>query len=246
MSSNNGVTPSSIQFGKKILAIPTLAEVGIPFGGYCRAVFNKSIEQRRRANFGHSWVSRGELLVTYHLRFFQKANKPFLPLISDPIWTHKVEITSPVSGLILNMRSENTLGFGHGGLQYEGVDERVLPVLLVPEDEPLAETGPFYRYDEIAHQMLSGFDLIPIRDRSNIRPERIRDYIQRGGSIAGSLSERLQVFRTRKSGGSRQYQIRTLSKEDRETIYFVDELRKADIGLREKLVHISREFGESI
>ena len=238
-----GQVPDSITFGYKILEIPTLEEMGIPMGGYGVCNINDGLSRQR---YEPCWIERNDYLLTYNFRFFQHENKPFFSYFNDPWFSQEFEIISPISGLLIHFRKELTVGFT-SGLQYEDCEEDILPVLLVPNDEPSPDSANFYVYDRIAQVLRDNFYSIPIRDRQNTTPERLRDYVARKGSDTAKHYNTAQVkLRERNSSKYRKYNIRDISPSDNKLISKIQHLRGTDIRLRDKLVHIARKYGDSI
>lgn len=238
--------PDSITFGKKILKTPTLDEMGIPVSGlgYVR------LEKHIKDNFNNSsaWINRGDKLVTYTFDAFS-TDKPsfFKKLRGDhPEICQSWDIVSPVSGLVVDITQEETVSNGAVGLRYEWSNIRALPVILVPNDEPIPDHGSFYEYDDLTSWLVYYFYRLPIRDRSETRPGRLKDWISKNESSMKTYSEIFEKLDSRDSSEYQEYQIRELNAEDRRIIDNIQRLRTKDINLRDKLVHISREFGQSI
>lgn len=193
------------------------------------------------------WINRGDSLLTYEFGFFQNEKQPRFPFFNDLTWERAYEIVSPVSGLHISMREEQTVGYTYG-LQYQWCDERALPVILVPHDEPPPDTHNFYVYDDIARLLSDCFSALPIRDYSKSSPERLRGWIDRSG---GSDSAKfylgcLNDLRERNADSHRAYEIREISAADDELVRNVQHLRTKNFDLREKLIHIARKYGEAI
>ncbi len=238
--------PKSISFTHKVLYIPTLKEVGIPMADFGLAKINEAIKYE--AYNGH-WVKRGEPLLSYKFSFFDKEKPSLMDKIRgyDPKWDVDFHIKSPISGLILNLREEKTIDLSIGGLQYQGCTDFVLPVLLVPEDEPLPDTDNFYEYDKIGRTVADQFYRIPIRDYSVSGTERLGDYIsKRDADVAKVYSDKLKTIQQRDPSEYRNYRIEDISEKHTALISRIQELRTKDINLREKLLPISRAFGTSI
>ena len=236
--------PSSVTFGKKVLFIPTLEEVGVPLAGLGTLIMEKELHNRRYS--GGYWVKKGEKLFTYNFYAFSKEKSSFFEKLKgeDPTTSASYTITSPINGLVIANRKEYTVDpNGASGLRYEYCTERALPIILVPNDEPLPNPNNFYEYNSIASWLDYYFYLLPIRDRSNIRPERLRSYISRNEN---SFDKDKDMLSKRERDDYKDYLIREVTKSDYEIIRNVQELRSEFLDLRDKLVHISREFGESI
>ena len=240
-----GRVPQSITFGYKVLHIPTLAEMGIPLSGLGLVKPNEGLS-KYLPDPDACWIERGAPLLTYEFWSFQNAKEPRFSFSNDPTWQRTYEIVSPISGLLLSMREEQTLGFTNG-LQYQWEKEKALPVILVPNDEPLPDTNNFNAYDEIARFLSDHFNLLPIRDHSKISPERLRGWIDRNeGDSAKFYLECLSGLSERDRQAHRAYEVREISAADGELVRGVQHLRTKDLALREKLVHIARKYGESI
>lgn len=151
-SSQCNSVPESITFGKKILTIPTLKEMGIPLAGLSIIEMNPQFYEKRYS--GGCWINRGDHILTYKFRFFNTEKPSFLSKFGrlDQMWDYTKEIVSPISGLLIGTRDEDAINFT-SGLQYQWCQERVLPIILVPNDEPKPEKTNFYNYDSLATQL---------------------------------------------------------------------------------------------
>jgi hypothetical protein len=239
-----GRVPASISFGLKILRIPSLAEMGIPMAGYgiCRLS-----ERLGDHSYDTCWINRGDPLLEYEFRWFEYETSPFLAAVrGDPLWHETFRIVSPISGLLLSTRREQTIAFASGvGLQYQCCDEPRLPVILVPNDEPLSSSDNFYVYDDIASHLRNNFEKIPIQAGS--KTSRLREYIARYGVETASLyREHLSALEGRVPDSHRSYHIKEITAADSDLISIVQHLRSRDIDLRDKLVHIARKYGKAI
>lgn len=235
--------PESVSFGFKILEIPTLEEVGVPLAGLCLTERHATL---KGGGYEACWIDRGDPLLRYRVRFYQNLEKNWLSMFWDPTHEESFEVASPISGLLLLLRQEYTLGF-LGSLQYEWSQERLLPVMLVPEDEPLPDLIDLHVFDQIASVLSRHFDVLPYRDRSRTRPERLRDWLGRQSKETAARYQEWRIqLQERENGSFNAYNIRELNESDRKVLSHVQILRGKDHTLREKLVHISRGFGESI
>jgi len=243
-----GAVPESITFGFRVLEIPTLDEMGIPMAGlgFCRLAEGIGEYASDPAS---CWIPRGAPLLSYLFRFYTSETRSrFSLFVQDKTWSQSFEIRSPISGLLLMNRQEATVGGIPGmSLQYEWCEERRLPVLLVPNDEAPADTSAFYVYDEIADVVRRQFDLLPYRDRSRTSPERLRDWLTGLGSESAKYyEERRRTLQSRNRDSFRQFRVRDITKADFELIRSVQDLRGRDVRLRDKLVHLARQFSESV
>jgi hypothetical protein len=240
-----GRVPQSITFGYKVLHISTLAEMGIPLSGLGLVKPNEGLS-KYTPDPNACWIERGDPLLTYEFWYFQNEKEPRFSFSKDPIWERTYEIVSPISGLLLSMREEQTAGLT-GGLLYQWDNEKALPVILVPNDEPPPDSANFNVYDEMARVLYNSFNLLPIRDYSKPSPERLRGWLDRNeGDATKVYLERLTALQERNPNDHRAYDIREISAADGEVIRSVQHLRANDLDLREKLVHIARKYGESI
>lgn len=235
--------PNSVTFGKKILTIPSLNEVGIPLAGVSLVQANPKFKEFWAV--GGCWVNRGELLLTYEFRFFETLEPSFLSRfgMQDPIWVDRFEIRSPISGLIVLSRHEDSISTG---LQYQWVQEYgALPIILVPNDEPLPDDKNFSLYNQMTKELRRSFNVIPVRRPQKTQPERLFTYLDDPVSKEefGAYYKQLEH---RNPEDYTQYDIREITHEDKNLISSIQNLRGSDIILREKLVHLSREFGTSI
>lgn len=244
---NSSNVPSSITFGKKILYIPTLEEVGIPLAGLSTVLMEKEL-LNRRWNGGY-WVNRGEKLLTYNYYAFIYEKLNFFDRIRgiDPTTSVTFTITSPISGLVIANRDEDSVDpNGANGLRYEYCKEKSLPIILVPNDESLPDENNFYEYDSVASWLKHYFPLLPFRDRSNISAGRLKDYMARNESAAKAFSKDREMLINRKSENYKDYLIKEITADDFEVIRNLEKARNEFVDLRDKLVHLTRRFGKSI
>ena len=242
-----GRVPESITFGYKILFIPTLAEVGIPVAGLGLARLNPALS-------GYStqpescWIRRGQPLLTYNVRYFKNRESTFWEnWIGEPIESIQFEIRSPISGLYLSARNEDTIDLTLG-LQYQWCKERRLPVMLVPENEPLPDGSNFAEYDRIAGFFNDRFYLLPARYREDINPTRLKDYLNKvkKKETIDFYEESRKKLLERDSDGYKTYEIREITETDKDLVDNIQYLRGKDLQLREKLLHIAKKYGKSI
>lgn len=219
--------------------------MGIPLSGLGIVESNETLGQYQ-PDPETCWINRGDPVVKYRFRFFQTESAPRLALFQDPMRTQTYEILSPVSGLHLAMRKEETVRFTYG-LQYQWESEPLLPIVLVPNDEPPPDTHNFYVYDGIAQLLSDCFNRLPIRDHNNTAPERLRDWLDRNGDKERTeFYGYLRKLRERTANDFRSYEIREISDADTELIQNIQKLRTKNLDLRQKLVHLARRFGETI
>lgn len=240
--------PDSIAFGFKVLEIPSLDEMGIPMAGLGICTLADGLDSYPY-DPTKCWVSRGAPILKYAFRFYRnEARSPLSFFTGDPEDAETFEIRSPISGMLLMNRKEFTVGYVPGlSLQYEWCEEPRLPVLLVANDEPPADTHNFYVYDQIANFVARHFDMLPYRDRSWTTPERLRDWLgKEGAESASTYNQRKQKICSRRHDDYRRYKVREITQNDHEVIRKVQEMRASDVALREKLVHLSRKFSESV
>jgi hypothetical protein len=243
-----GRVPDSIMFGFKVLEIPSLQEMGIPMAGLgvCRIANGLDPYPYDAAR---CWIPRGTPILSYEFFSYRNEKESVFSLFTgDPLQAETFEIRSPISGMLLVNRNESTVGGVPGlSLQYEWCDEPRLPVLLVPNDEPPADTHNFYVYDRVAELVARQFDMLPYRDHSRSSPERLRDWLAKTDAESAAVyNKRRQKTRDRKRDDYRNYRVREITRNDRELINTVQALRGKEISLRDKLVHLSRRFSESV
>lgn len=240
--------PDSITFGFQVLEIPSLDEMGIPMAGlgFCRLADSLDSYPYDPST---CWVARGAPILSYVFNFYRNEAKSKLAFLTgDPMETETFEIRSPISRMLLMNRNESTLGGIPGlSLQYEWCNEPRLPVLLVPNDEPPTDAHNFHVYDRVAGFVSRRFDMLPYRDRSSTSPERLGEWlVNRGAESAATYNQRRQTISNRKHDDFRKYKLREITQNDHEVIRKVQEMRGRDIVLRDKLVHLSRRFSESV
>lgn len=243
-----GAVPESITFGFKILEIPSLDEMGIPMAGLGLCKLAGGL-QKYASDPASCWIQRGAPIVSYLFRFYERETKSWLSFFSeDRMRDCTFDIRSPISGLLLMNRDEATVsGIPGSRLQYQWCNERCLPVMLVPTDEPAADTHNLSEYDRIARVVEHNFDMLPYRDHSVSSPDRLRDWLAGpGAEFAEQYEERRRALQRRERDASREHRIREISEKDYELIRNIQDLRSKDIGLRDKLVHIARKLSVSI
>jgi hypothetical protein len=243
-----GAVPESITFGFKILEIPSLDEMGIPMAGLGLCELADGL-QTYVSDPASCWIKRGAPVVSYLFRFYESETKSWLSFLAEErMLDCKFDIRSPVSGLLLMNRDEATVsGIPGSRLQYEWCNERRLPVMLVPNDEPLADAHNFSEYDRIARVVEHNFDMLPYRDHSASSPNRLRDWLAGpGAEFAEQYEEKKRALQGRERNAFREHRIREISEKDYELIRNIQDLRSKDAGLRDKLVHIARKLSVSI
>ncbi|MEM9649915.1 MAG: hypothetical protein AAF969_15660 [Bacteroidota bacterium] len=244
---NSSTVPSSVTFGKKVLFIPSLEEIDIPLAGLSTVLVEKKFFDRRYQ--GGYWVNRGDELLTYNYYAFTKEKTSFFEKLKgiDSTTTATFTIKSPISGLVIANRDEDSVDpNGAYGLRYEYCKEKSLPVILVPNDESIPDMSNFYEYDRMVSWLKYYFFLLPFRDRSRLHAERLKDYMNRHESASIGFSKDKEMLSKRNSDSHKEYRIREITSSDFQVIQNIQKSRNEFIDLREKLVHLSREFGESI
>lgn len=229
--------PPSITFGFKLLEIPSLEEVGIPFGGL--AVASNRSGTGPKTDVG-TWVYRGAPVLSYRIDRFERETRSKWPFAGDPVSSRTYVIHSPISGLVVDLRHEDTIDESLG-LQYQWCKERRLPVLLVPDDEPLPDWLNADTYDAISDTFRGSLERIPYRRQSEGAKVRLRDAL---GEDAYASERAVLASRDRESYPG--YVVRELTAEDTRILEAIQWYRGHDLLMRDKLAHISRAFGESI
>jgi hypothetical protein len=224
-------------------------KVGIPLAGlgYAKAV-NELESQKFTPNAQRCWVERDTPLFTYRFVFYrnEKPNKLVAFFSDEPKWHQEFTITSPISGMLLGTREEETIGFIPSGLQYQFCKDHLLTALLVPNDESSPDTSNFYTYDQISRLLAENMDLLPFRDHSQTATERLREWMARQEtSTVQSFEKDRTALRSRDRNKCRSFGTREISTQDYELIRNVQHLRSGDLSLRDKLVHIARKHAES-
>ncbi len=234
--------PPGIKFGKKVLYLPTLDEVGIPFAGY---VVTSNVLSEARKDYG-TWVERGEHILTYRVRLFSKPKKPAIPFVSDPFRTVTFEVKSPIAGMYIDSRNEHTVAFSHS-VQYENNPELLLPIILAPDDEGPASVDNFSAYDGIADLLKRNWQRLPTRRHSEMKPERMKDRMQvEGADFSQQIQTDAKRLESRQASQYRSYRVEEISQADKGLIYTIQKVQEAYPNLRGHLSHISREFGEKL
>lgn len=238
---HGGNIPAGTTFGYQVLEIPSLQEMGIPMAGYIECRLSKRLNSLR---YMPCWIELGEHLLTYDCRCFQHESPPFLSGVRGDPWTHQsFEIQSPIRGLFLSLRSEQTVQSPRG-IQYQNCNESLLPVILLPNDEPHPNSAPFRAYDRIAEFLLMNFDRIPVRVYSKRKPDRFRTYL---AGCTANEAQHYQTYRetlrTRRPENHRAFSVREIGPNDSGLLREVQSLRTQDRQLDEALAHITRRYG---
>ncbi len=234
--------PESITFTNRMLEIPSLNEMGIPLAGLS---YVTKPEMYSGCNPTGFWIERGDHLLTYYLPSFEhdQKRKFWIFNLDDPIRKREFKIYSPINGLLIDNRTE-LRSLWQNYTRYQFCEEKLLPVLLIPEDEPPPEYH-WSVYNEFADQALARLDLIPYRTHSQNQPERWRDGVLSDSDVSNHHSRCLKTLRNRDSQKFNQPRIREFTTDDQILVKEIQKLRAKNLSLRDKLVHISRQFGES-
>ncbi len=260
---NSSDVPQSITFGKKILFIPSLEEMGISLAGLGFNIMNSELINQYNLNHGHStWIKKGDKLLTYTFHAFTKEKSTLLErlmsiigldysALSQTTTSQTWSIVSPVNGLMISARNEQTSETNRSsGLIYRNQKESILPVILIASDEPLPDNGNFYTYDKMASWLSSYFNLLFLRHPDDFFPSRLKDVVARWSSKFPYddewYSKEFDTLKNRNSKAYKNYEIREINSNDSALISHMQDMRDKFLDLREKLVHISREFGETI
>lgn len=221
--------PSNIHFSGDLLYVPTFEEVGIP-GMLGRLV---AVQSRVRAG---QWVNRGEPLIEARLRLYHSDRRPRLAIFPDPMWTATVQLQSPVSGLVVDQRTETVADPAEWGTVYTRAMP-VLPVLLVPQDEPPQEEWRLHYFLEIG---------IILRDQWRMlayNHEGTR-FIRLGDRLAQlpnkELQEAIDAMHSFKQPRLDAFEVRAMRAGDERILRTVQGLRAYDLILRDKLVHLTK------
>jgi hypothetical protein len=239
--------PGSITFGKKALFIPSLKEVGIPVAGLAMVTMEPGLHDHRYQ--GGRWVRRGEALLSYRFNAFTTEKESFFDKIRgiQNTTSHTWTIVSPVNGLMLSCRDEWTSEYNpHVRLLYHGIDTPLLPVLLIPDDEPLPDKTNFYTYENMASWVSYYLNFLVFRHASESSGGRLRDYITKSEWVKNQLPNYQKALEARHNDSYNSYDIREIEPGDGQMISNIQSMRSKYLDLREKLVHLSRQFGHSI
>lgn len=224
-----GTVPPNIHFGGDLLFVPTFEEAGIP-GMLARQAAVKS-----HVRIGQ-WVNRGELLIEANLRLYHSDRKPLLPIFPDSMWTATVGLQSPVSGLVVDEREETVADPAEWGTVYTRT-MRVLPVILVPRDEPPQEEWRLHYFHEIG---------IILRDQWRLLADSHKGtrFIRLGERHAQSQNRELQEAVDAMQGFERPrleaFEVRAMTAGDERILRIVQGLRAYNLVLRDKLVHLTK------
>ena len=232
---NRKSVPRSITFDDLLLLLPRFEEVGIPSRLGMLGELQPLVEEGQ-------WVERGEPLLRAVYPFY-KHRKRKLWHFEDTWESKEATLSSPTHGLVIGFHEETARDEQQWGTYYS--DLKVLPILLIPKNEPAPETWPLNFYIEVAqilgqnwgrlryHQTSgSEFRLAEAVENPNLgwQPD-IRRILEFNGPTLGQFSqERLSHMRTDES----------LTVLTNRLLDNIQQLRKADLKLREKLAHMVR------
>jgi hypothetical protein len=155
---NNKTVPSNIYFDSTLLLTPSLEELGIP------APLSYIAYIEHHAEYG-DWIDRGDLLVTFHLAYYQHLEKPAFWAVWKPdvIHVQSFALSSPVSGLVVDVRF--TPCRHQGSLAVSVMDNashsiienaQHLPTILLPRDEPAWNAYDLERLYGGVHSSIAG------------------------------------------------------------------------------------------
>jgi hypothetical protein len=221
--------PPNIQFDDELLFVPSFEEVGIP------ACLGRLGTIKTTVNIG-DWVNRGEPLVTARYSVFSSEKKRPWPF-SDSTWSADETLSSPVSGLVLGFRTEETNVPSSWGTVYYDT-ESVLPILLVPRDEPPQDDWHLHYFQRIGSLLAEHWARMPFfhRDKGSTRLNELRPILEDErwepafAAIAKFTSPILKRF-----------EIRRMNKNDAGTLGgAIQYMRAHDLSLRDKLVHLTK------
>lgn len=229
---NEKKVPGNIFFDDRLMFVPTYDEAGIPrdLGALGRISVKVKLGQ---------WVSRGETLLEVEFSYFKFEQKPsrWQALFwedKDPKLSKTFELKSPASGLVLGFRELRM----NEAIVYIHTIENILPVLLLPKDEPsisnyrlgyLEDIGLFLGYKW-------PFLLFP----------HVHGYYQRLGERAKEKdgeqywSHSIQKILKFKRVAIESFPVYSFREYSRQFLHVIQDLRAHDLELRDKLVHLTR------
>lgn len=124
--------PKSIFFGNKVLIMPTFAELGFDNKLSSRALLKSNVKVGQ-------WINRDDELFELTLKIYSADKKPKYFWQSDLTFDVKIEMKSPVSGLVVHLKEDN-IGYytpypmGRTPMVYG--NKGFFPVILLPDNEP--------------------------------------------------------------------------------------------------------------
>ncbi|MFY0630512.1 MAG: hypothetical protein JXR05_09030 [Flavobacteriaceae bacterium] len=134
--------PDNIFFDTKLLSFPTLSEVGLEERLCCMGIIESLVKVG-------DWIERDQAVLKIHLTSYSQLQKPKYFWQKDRTFTATYELSSPISGLVVDMKKAYVAYYSQYANGVEPLvygDKRVFPVLLVPKDEPSWNNSFFWFY----------------------------------------------------------------------------------------------------
>ncbi|HAA23892.1 MAG TPA: hypothetical protein DCR93_05085 [Cytophagales bacterium] len=240
--------PPSISFSKKVLVIPSLEEIGVPpdLGGLGWVSPNPELDKNRLT--GGNWVNRGDVLLTYSFQSFNPERANFFQKITNniPVITDSWKILSPASGLVIDSREEYTSESNSvNHLVYHYVNRPMLPILLIPDDEPPPSQENQYLYMRLVHWLIDRFLGIPFRNNDRTKLTSLGKKIQTEEWSKENYPKFLEQLKNINTTSIEPFRVKEIAKNEGRLLANIQNLESKYHDLKAKLAYISREFGES-
>lgn len=238
--------PTNIRFGLQKMCIPSFESQGIPELFAQRGFFDRSIRYRYCMP-NRCWIERGDPLIQVRFIVYSHESSPRgLFSRSDPTWKTQFTLSSPISGLLIDATqtycgfySDTPYATSSGSALAYGY-ENIWPVLLVPQDEPPADnyhvSSFFHNVGTLLVEVLPR--LLQSTPKGHIRLKEAMAEFSNEEELARSL-ELVKSYQRPKTGESIISQI---TRDDKNILEHVQQLRKQDHDLRDRLVHIVHFF----
>ncbi len=225
--------PSSIYFDSELLFIPKFTEVGIPLylGGFGQLESQVTVGQ---------WVNRGDLLLKTKYIIYSSDQKPRFPFVKDKTFDFNVSLLSPVSGLVLQLRKEHVCFWWNYGFWYE--EKEVLPVILIPRDEPPQNNSELSFFREIGNKLRHNWQRVQNEyQRKCVRLGEVMHKLEPKDKYETAVKTISAFHHPRLS----QFETRQMTSQDYKLLRNIQKFRADDLVLRDKLAHLTK-LGDEI
>ncbi len=225
-------TPSTIGFDRSVLMLPSLEETGVD------RLFSKLGIYKSLVEPGE-WVDRRQPVMSIVFHAFSRPLRSRWPFARDEIVERTFEIPSPVAGLMLAARPAYCAYYGSSYATSSGRslcygEREVLPMLLLPRDEPPQEYWATTAYDEIRRWLADAWPRL-LFSHAELGYVRLRDAEYSEQELVGPRNSLFQ-----ESGRNDRCEVSNFDPDNRSMMDTIQRLRSGDLELRDKLVHLTR------